>query len=613
MKAKRYLWLFIAALTMLYLISSYPVPSVRANGEIPPNFYQDLDINGTYVYNVTDYGSDPTWWWIFSNEGFWETSTGGQIVINFTGFYNRDPSDWGDVFPNKSAYMDIKIYNKTFSGLDLNFTKYNSSNKEIASALTLGFNDFQAGFLIPIDNLTNIKELAMQEADPGGMFDKAGNVRVEFTPHLFSVMFEANDNSQNTTLVYERKSGILVRADTAAAGYKLEIFLTNFSLDFNNTFKYEVSDFGPPSWWWVFSNKGYWETSTNGSIIVNFTGYYPRDPFDWGDVFPNNIPYMNISIYNHTGISLVHNFTQVNISNKEASSAMTLGFNDFQSGFLLQYIENVTEIKELALSEADPGGMFDKPGVVNIYESASTIKITFEALDKSQNTYLVYEKMTGILLWVNSTSGGYKITFKFQNYTLWFYDQPPSAPPLVLDDINDMPAGSDDILYLIGLINIISIGAIGFSVLTVKSEKFKSKHGVIGTIGVACFASLIFLSYGIFPFMSRPATEPPNENVENITLIVDYRNGTIDRWENITLLEGKTTVFDALDKFCDIEYTDYGTLGLLVVEINGLRNNVDGWLYGVNGERPSYSCDAYNLKDNDIVNWVYADKYYPPD
>jgi hypothetical protein len=606
MKAKRYLWLFIASLTIFYLINSYHVPFSRANGQIPQDYHQNLNLNGTFVYNVTDFGTDPLWWWIFENRNYTETNPGGQIVINFTGFYPRHPFDPGDVFPDEMPYMNIDIYNNTGSGLILNFTQNNISNKEISWALALGFNDFQSGFLIPTNNLTEVKQFAIQEADPDGMFDRPGDVVVETTHNFFHVGFNSDDKALNVSLVYEKNTGILVRANTTIGGYKLGMFLTNFSLDFNQTYIYDVEEFGDPSTWWWGVAKGNWETSPNGKIIINFTGHFPRDPNDiFPDVFPNNISYMNISIYNHTGISLIQNFTQVNISNKEVAFSMNIGYNNFQSGFLVPLIDNLTLVRELALQEASGG-------TVNLYESGATLKITFDADSGATKTYLIYEKWTGLLLWANSTAGGYHNIFKMQNYSLWYYeDVPPTEPPEDLDPLIDRPDGSDDLIYLIGLINIISIGAIGFSILSVKSDKIHAKHGLIGTIGVACFASLIFFSNGIFPFL-REIPEQPNENAENITLIIDYGDGRIDTWENFSLFEGNTTVLDALNKYCDIEVEDYGIMGFLVTEINGYKNGAKSWRYGVNSERVGYSAAEYNLEDGDVINWIYGDSYQPP-
>jgi hypothetical protein len=361
-------------------------------------------------------------------------------------------------------------------------------------------------------------------------------------------------------------------------------------------------------WWWG-GVKGFWESSTNGQIVINFTGYYPRDPDDlWPDVFPNITSYMNISIYNHTGSLLVQNFTQVNISNKEIASAMTLGYNGFQSGILLPEMDNLTRVKELALQEAG-GGV---PGTVNLYESGLTLKITYEADGGTQQTYLIYEKWTGLLLWANSSAFSYHMICSLQNYSLWFYEEiPPSPPPEDLSPIKDSPKGYDDFMTLLSLINIIFFSAIGFTAVGLKSEKFKVKHILMGIIGTGLFTSLIFFSYGIFPFL-HPEVELPQENVENIVLIVNYGDGNIDRWDNINLTEGNTTILDALNLKCDIVYKIYGDQDFFITGINGYLFGEKNWFYGVNGEAKLIAFNKYNLEDDDVINWFFGAKYEPP-
>ena len=34
--------------------------------------------------------------------------------------------------------------------------------------------------------------------------------------------------------------------------------------------------------------------------------------------------------------------------------------------------------------------------------------------------------------------------------------------------------------------------------------------------------------------------------------------------------------------------------------------DLSGWVYLVNGERPSVGCDAYKLSDGDVIEWHYS-------
>ena len=115
--------------------------------------------------------------------------------------------------------------------------------------------------------------------------------------------------------------------------------------------------------------------------------------------------------------------------------------------------------------------------------------------------------------------------------------------------------------------------------------KKQIKFILIAIIGISCFTILILIN---FSFYKTPQTQT---TVENISLIVDYNNGTIKEHYNFTLDERKTTAFDALDKWCDIEYQEY-SLGIIVRVIDGVSGS---WLYMVNNNHPEVSAAIYPL------------------
>jgi len=89
------------------------------------------------------------------------------------------------------------------------------------------------------------------------------------------------------------------------------------------------------------------------------------------------------------------------------------------------------------------------------------------------------------------------------------------------------------------------------------------------------------------------------ESVEDISLFVDYNNGTIKTRTNFTLDNGKTTAFDALDKWCIIIYEDFGW-GIMVRAIDEVSGN---WIYMINSFSPSVGASVYPLKSGDNVTW----------
>ncbi|MHA1641208.1 MAG: DUF4430 domain-containing protein [Promethearchaeota archaeon] len=119
------------------------------------------------------------------------------------------------------------------------------------------------------------------------------------------------------------------------------------------------------------------------------------------------------------------------------------------------------------------------------------------------------------------------------------------------------------------------------------------KYGIIFAVVAFIFTSLIIFNFSLY---DKPKTL---EKVENISLFVDYNNGTIKSRENFTLEGGKTTAFDALIKWCKVTYEDYGW-GIFVTSIDGVEGD---WIYFVNNQSPSVGASVYPLKNNDVVKW----------
>jgi len=121
----------------------------------------------------------------------------------------------------------------------------------------------------------------------------------------------------------------------------------------------------------------------------------------------------------------------------------------------------------------------------------------------------------------------------------------------------------------------------------------KIKFFLITLIGVSAFASLIIFNFNLY---KKPETL---ESVKDISLFVDYNNGTIKTRTNFTLNNGKTTAFDALEKWCIIIYEDFGW-GIIVRAIDGVSGN---WIYMINSFSPSVGASVYPLKSGDLVTW----------
>ncbi|MFX1596171.1 MAG: DUF4430 domain-containing protein [Promethearchaeota archaeon] len=578
------LFIFLIFIQLFYLNT---VSIVKAENEIPNSYYKNLNLNSTYFYEVSQF-ANPTEWYnlTFGFEGNWKTNPGGQIRINLTGFYNKDANDWGNVFDDPIPWYDIKIFENNLGILSMNFSLNNRSNTEVSNALTLGYNSFQPGFLIPNENFTNIKSLASNQANPEGSF-VVGEVDIEETYNFLYIGFKQTNGYQKSDLIYDKKTGLLVWAKTSVFGYLLELKSLNFTIE--ESFIYNVLQFSEATGWYNLTGgfKGNWKTNSGGQIIANLTGYYNKDPNDWGNVIDDPIPWFDIEIKENISGILATNFTITNRSNSELGWAFTLGYNYFQPGFLIQIIDNLTRVKKLALQEAS--GFIS--GLVTIEETHLAIKITFDQINGDQKTDLIYEKKTGLLLWANTTVSNFLLEIVIDDYVPW-------------ESIREGTSKSNNLVSIfLPYIVIASISIILMSTSLIISRyyiKFKkfNKYILVAILAIASFTSFFVFTFSI----EIGEVNEPLKEVQDITLIVDYGNGTIETWENFGLNDYNTTAFDALNKWCELEYTDYGDMGIIVESINNLRGN---WLYSVNDESPGVSAHKYNLKNGDIIKWTF--------
>ena len=424
---------FLSIFALLLMFQGFFLVSTlnaKANQEIPENFYQDLNLNGTYVYNVTQFGGDLNWiGFDWASKYNASTNTGGQVKLNFTGFYDKDPSDIFNLFESPMSYMDVEFIENQSGILVSNHTFNNVSNGEAAFNMLLGYNSFQSGFLIPTDNLTNLKEQALAQ-DSGFM---TGEINVEETYNFISFDFKQDSGNQNTTLVYEKRSGMLVWAKTKMIpitnplGFSLEMFLTNFSLDFNELYVYNVSKFEGAAFWydWDFNYIDTWTTNPGGLVTINFTGYNLKDSGEpvWAmDAFPSTMKraWFDIEVFYKGYFGPIGPIISLkNISNREAALQMGIGFGGFQSGYILPLINNITLLDELAIASANPGE-------VTITETELTIKISYDQIGGfEQKTHLIYEKHTGLLLWVDTFINPYVLEMSINGYSL---PETPSQP-----------------------------------------------------------------------------------------------------------------------------------------------------------------------------------------
>ncbi|MHA2128489.1 MAG: hypothetical protein ACW99L_00825 [Promethearchaeota archaeon] len=218
----------ILVLIQLLFISSIPV--VKAESKIPSNFNQNLDLEKTYIYNVTAFNiTKPLEWadvdWLAPTKGFVAITPGGQLKVRFTGFYENDPNDFFNIFRTPMPYMDIEFIENVLGNLITNTSIINVSNGEAAQNLLLGYNKFKSGFLIPISSYGNLTQQANDQDEPPFM-----NATVSIQETTSTISFEFKQKTflqQKTMCIYDKISGLLTYTNTSFGNYTLEMTLIN--------------------------------------------------------------------------------------------------------------------------------------------------------------------------------------------------------------------------------------------------------------------------------------------------------------------------------------------------------------------------------------------------
>ncbi|MHA1683060.1 MAG: DUF4430 domain-containing protein [Promethearchaeota archaeon] len=87
--------------------------------------------------------------------------------------------------------------------------------------------------------------------------------------------------------------------------------------------------------------------------------------------------------------------------------------------------------------------------------------------------------------------------------------------------------------------------------------------------------------------------------VENITVHVNYRNGSSEDKVNLALENGTFTVFAIMEKEFVISYDVYSN-GYFITSINGATN---GWTYKVDTIPVGIASNKQCLSNNTVIEW----------
>jgi len=230
----------------------------------------------------------------------------------------------------------------------------------------------------------------------------------------------------------------------------------------NTTYTYNVTEFDSKFTWLDLNYVGKANLTTNpgGVINVSFVGFHnkPSGVFS-PSCFDDPIAHINISFFENITNTLVLNDTLSNVSNSEGGLSLAIGYNAFHSAFVIQ-TKNLTQINDLAAEQVKATGTM--PGTVTITDYDSMIKFEFLQTNKNQNSTMIYDRTTGVLVYSKVQSAfGPDLVINMTSYNFNYTITPndPDPPP------------NDPIIPGIPLIALIGIVSLAVIILTLKEKK----------------------------------------------------------------------------------------------------------------------------------------------
>ena len=127
--------------------------------------------------------------------------------------------------------------------------------------------------------------------------------------------------------------------------------------------------------------------------------------------------------------------------------------------------------------------------------------------------------------------------------------------------------------------------------------------------GLLLLNNMFFIHPNVNSNSNSEGTQNAITPAYNLTLYIDYGNGTVEKYFNLNLTNvPNVTVLDLLIKVAAVNYSWYGD-AVFVDAINGVFNNENNsnrwWQYWVNGKLPMVAANQYYLKNNSLVEWRY--------
>jgi hypothetical protein len=130
--------------------------------------------------------------------------------------------------------------------------------------------------------------------------------------------------------------------------------------------------------------------------------------------------------------------------------------------------------------------------------------------------------------------------------------------------------------------------------------RFKWKPTLV--IFIVAISGLIIVNYSL-PLLLNPSNQQIGHKitVTNITISVNYKNGTAQTKNDVSSRIVNATVFDVMNETFQITYQTYpGIPGYFITSINSASL---GWTYYIDGAPPPVACSLYILNNNSVIEW----------
>ena len=101
----------------------------------------------------------------------------------------------------------------------------------------------------------------------------------------------------------------------------------------------------------------------------------------------------------------------------------------------------------------------------------------------------------------------------------------------------------------------------------------------------------------------------PENYYFNVTLSIDFWNGSIETRDNLTISKKNSTVYDVLSLYYELSYKSY-SFGKLITGINGLMENQENntyWFIWINGTYSNNGAEQIYVRNNTLVEWKYRE------